>query len=122
MERKPAVVRNAEWSREPGRLRGPFEGARVGADMTVLFYRTDEVGAGARWHVHPYDELFVIREGRALFTVGTEKSEASAGDVVFGPAGVPHKLRNLGPGPFETTDIHDSPRWIQTDLDDPEEA
>jgi len=120
MTAKPAVVRNADWAREPGRLAGAFEGARVGADVTVLFYATEEVGAGAAWHVHPYDELFVIREGRALFTVGEERIEAEAGDIVFGPAGVPHKFRNLGPGRFETNDIHLSPRWIQTDLDDPE--
>ena len=34
------------------------------------------------------------------------------------PAG--HKFRNLGPGRLDTTDIHVSDRWIQTNLDDPE--
>ena len=61
-----------------------------------------------------------MRTGRALFTIGAQKIEAQAGDILLGPAGVPHKYHNLGPGLLETTDIHVSDRWIQTDLDDPE--
>ena len=76
--------------------------------------------AARSWHVHPYDEIFIIREGRALFTVGETRIEAEAGQIVFGPANVPHKFHNVGPGRLDTTDIHVSDRWIQTDLDDPE--
>ena len=62
----------------------------------------------------------LVREGRARFTVGGTAIDAEAGDVVFGPAEVPHKFHNLGPGPLRTTDLHLSDRWIQTDLDDPD--
>jgi mannose-6-phosphate isomerase-like protein (cupin superfamily) len=72
--------------------------------------------------VHPYDEVFIIRKGRARFTIGDEKIEAEAGDVLMGPANIPHKYHNLGPGLLESTDIHLSRTWIQTDLDDPELA
>jgi mannose-6-phosphate isomerase-like protein (cupin superfamily) len=85
-----------------------------------LFYSTEEVGRGPVWHVHPYDEIFIIREGRALFRVGETRIEAEAGQIIFGPANVPHKFHSLGPGRLDTTDIHVSDRWIQTDLDDPE--
>ena len=61
-----------------------------------------------------------MRTGRALFTIGEEKIEAEAGDILLGPAEIPHKYENLGPGLLETIDIHVSERWIQTDLDDPE--
>jgi len=88
--------------------------------VTVLFYQTDTPGKGPAWHVHPYDEVFIVRQGRALFTIGAQKIEAVAGDVLFGPRDMPHKFHNLGPGRLETTDIHLSPRWIQTDLPDPE--
>ncbi|MEO1104400.1 MAG: cupin domain-containing protein, partial [Pseudomonadota bacterium] len=64
--------------------------------------------------------VFIVREGRARYTVGTETFEAEGGDIVFGPANVPHKFVNLGPGRLESTDIHLSPEWIQTDLEDPE--
>ena len=100
--------------------RGRFEGVDIGAQVTVLFFATERVGHGPCWHVHPYDEIFIMRSGRALFTIGEEKIEAEAGDILLGPAEIPHKYANLGPGLLETTDIHVSDRWIQTDLDDPE--
>lgn len=115
LERKNWVYENTDqfWS-------GRFEGKDMGTGVTVFFYATEEVGKGPLWHVHPYDEVFIVRTGRAMFTVGDEKIEAHAGDVVLGPADLPHKFYNLGPGLLETTDIHLSDRWIQTDLDDPE--
>ena len=100
--------------------RGYIEGQQLGTDVTVLFYANDEPGKGPRWHVHPYDEMFIVKMGRALFTVGDRKIEAEEGDVLLGPRGVPHKFHNLGPGRLETVDIHLSPSWIQTNLPDPE--
>lgn len=100
-----------------GPWRGSLNGETVGSDVTVLTYGTDEVGVGPRLHVHPYDETFIVVMGRARFTVGDTVIEASAGEVVLGPAGLPHKFENLGPGRLQTIDIHHSPRWIQTDLE-----
>ncbi len=114
------IVKADDWMRKPGVWSGRVEGRDLGTGMTVLFFATEEDGAGVRLHVHDYDEFFIIREGRALFTVGGEEITAEAGDVVFGPAHVPHKFRNLGPGRLETTDIHLSDRFEQTLLDDPD--
>jgi len=100
---------------------GPWRGSVAGLDLngpvTVLAYGTDEIGVGPRLHVHPYDETFVVIQGRARFFVGDAAIEASAGEVVLGPAGVPHKFENLGPGRLQTIDIHHSQQWIQTDLE-----
>jgi mannose-6-phosphate isomerase-like protein (cupin superfamily) len=74
--------------------------------VTVLFYATEEVGVGPRWHVHPYDVILLMRKARAPFAIGDEKIEAEAGDILLGPANVPHKYHNLGPGLLESTDIH----------------
>lgn len=118
---KPRVLNRSDWATHPDLFwKGHVEGQTLGTSVTVLFYSTEEVGVGPKWHVHPYDEIFVIREGRALFTVGDQKFECEAGQVVFGPAGVPHKFVNLGPGRLETTDIHVNDRWIQTNLPDPD--
>lgn len=100
-----------------GPWRGSLEGIALGGQVTVLAYGTDEIGAGPRLHVHPYDETFIIIEGHARFSVGDTTLDARAGEVVFGPAGVPHTFKNLGPGRLQTIDIHHSPRWIQTDLE-----
>ena len=101
-----------------GPWRGSVPGLALGGQNTVLTYGTDTVGAGPRLHVHPYDETFIVTEGRARFFVGGTTLDAAAGDVVFGPAGVPHRFENLGPGRLQTIDIHHSPEWIQTDLDE----
>ena len=100
-----------------GPWRGVVEGFAVGGQVTVLAYGTDEIGAGPRLHVHPYDETFIVVAGRARFVVGDTTLDAGAGEIVFGPAGVPHKFENLGPGRLQTVDIHHSPKWIQTDLE-----
>jgi mannose-6-phosphate isomerase-like protein (cupin superfamily) len=113
-------MKRSEWAKDERLWRGFVNGKDLGAGVTVLFYSTEEVGKGPKWHVHTYDEIFIVRAGRALFTIGGDKIEAQAGDILLGPANVPHKFVNLGPGLLETTDIHLSDEWIQTDLEDPE--
>jgi len=99
-----------------GPFRGSVNGEVLGTGVTVLAYGNDEPGTGPKLHVHPYDEVFVVVQGRARFFVGDQVIDAEAGDTVLGPAGLPHRFINLGPGRLQTFDIHVSPRWIQTDL------
>jgi mannose-6-phosphate isomerase-like protein (cupin superfamily) len=100
-----------------GAWRGSLFGEVIGGPVTVLAYGNDTPGEGPRLHVHPYDETFIVIEGRARFFVGDTVIEAGAGEAVLGPAGVPHRFVNIGTGRLQTIDIHHSPRWIQTDLD-----
>lgn len=109
-----------DWTSGKDKWHGYIDGLTLGTDVTVLFYANDTPGQGPKWHVHPYDEIFILRTGRALYTIGDRKIEAGEGDVLLGPRDVPHKFVNLGPGRLETIDIHLNPTWIQTDLDDPE--
>jgi mannose-6-phosphate isomerase-like protein (cupin superfamily) len=97
--------------------RGVVQGDAVQGGLTVLAYGNETLGEGPRLHVHPYDETFVVIEGHARFFIGDEVIDATAGDIVLGPKGIPHRFENAGPGRLQTIDIHDSPRWIQTDLD-----
>lgn len=118
---KAAVhIRAAEGAHRGGEWGGSVSGEALNSDCLILYVATDEVGGGPDWHLHPYDEIFIITEGRAQFTVGTENFVAEAGDTVMGPAAVPHKYKNLGPGRLRSIDIHLSREWIQTDLEDPE--
>lgn len=104
-----------------GPWRGTHLGETIGGPVTVLAYGNDAPGQGPGLHVHPYDELFVILAGRARFFIGDEVIEAGAGEVVLGPAGVPHRFENIGSGRLQTIDIHHSPLWIQTDVEPPPE-
>jgi mannose-6-phosphate isomerase-like protein (cupin superfamily) len=120
MNRAPVILNRSDWAQHDRLWYGHFEGKDVGTGVTVLFYSTEEIGKGPRLHSHPYDEIFMIRSGRARFTIGDTTIEAEAGQILIGPAGVPHKFVNLGPGLLDTTDIHLSDSWIQTNLDEPE--
>lgn len=114
----PLRVPAADWQNPGAALRGLLEGKTIGTGITLIRYVTDVVGEGPKLHIHPYDEVFTITEGRARFTVGNKTIDAEAGDIVLGPANIPHGYQNLGPGRLDSLDIHLSPEWIQYDLAD----
>jgi quercetin dioxygenase-like cupin family protein len=115
---QPAKISASEWLNPGKALRGLLEGKNVNTGVTLIRYVTDVVGEGPTLHVHPYDEIFTITEGRARFTVGSQVIDAEAGDLVLGPANIPHGYQNLGPGRLDSLDIHLSPEWIQFNLAD----
>ncbi|MEM0906161.1 MAG: cupin domain-containing protein [Pseudomonadota bacterium] len=115
-ESPPRLVRAQDWT-SGAPFHGHIAGKDFGADITVLYGRFEAIGAGPPLHTHPYDEVFLVQAGRARFTIGNDTLEASSGDVLFGPAEVPHKFENLGPDAFISIDIHMSPEWIQTNLE-----
>ena len=97
-----------------------FEGYQYG-DVNASFFLVDTPpGTGPVLHTHPYEEIFVTLEGEATFTVGDATIEASAGQIVVAPAGVPHKFVNTGAGTLRQVDIHPSGRIQQTNI--PEDA
>jgi mannose-6-phosphate isomerase-like protein (cupin superfamily) len=63
-------------------------------------------GAGPRPHRHPYPEVFVVESGQARFQLGDDTMVVGGGQVVVGPANVPHGFTNTGPGPLHLTAIH----------------
>jgi quercetin dioxygenase-like cupin family protein len=50
-------------------------------------------GDGPPLHTHPYAELFLVERGPVLFTVGQEKIEVKAGNVVTVAANTEHKFQ-----------------------------
>lgn len=108
------VIKSVELELRPGGT-ARFEGEPHGSGASFFLVK-NRPGEGAMLHVHPYPETWVVRAGRVRFTVGGEPVEAAAGDIVVGPAGVPHKFVCLGPELLEMVCIHPSPRFVQTDL------
>ena len=102
----PRHLKSVDLSSSDPSWFGKVEGRDIGTQATILFFSTEEIGDGPPLHTHEYDEIFLIGSGRARFTVGETNFVAKRGDVVFGPAKIPHKFENLGPEPFQTTDIH----------------
>jgi len=70
--------------------------------QTVLCEKPDRAqrmassGVGPKLHRHPYAETFIVQEGQATFTVGDDRIEARAGDVVVAQANVPRAFVNSG--------------------------
>ena len=64
---------------------------QTGGLLTIIEI-TEPPGSEAPLHVHHRDdETFWILDGDLTFEVGGETIPAAAGDVVFGPRGVPHR-------------------------------
>lgn len=105
IERQDGRTGGAAWSDN-------IEGKPYDAGVSIILESTDTVGSGPRLHKHPYPETFVIRSGRALFTVGAEELVGSAGQILVVPADTPHKFAVLGPERFESVNIHANDEFV----------
>lgn len=112
------IIETSGYTRDDQRILDNIEGAAYGAGVSLIFEDTDAVGSGPRLHQHPYAETFVIRAGRARFTVGDDELIGEAGHVLVVPAWTPHKFSVLGPDRYVATDIHASDEFITEWLED----
>ena len=94
-----------------------FEGHNHDAALSFIIIDAPP-GSGPKLHKHPYEEVFVVQEGTVTFTAGDDVIEASGGQVVVVPAGVPHKFVNSGTGQLRQIDIHPSERFVTEWLED----
>jgi len=103
---------------EQASLASDFEGYNFGSTVSVIFERTERPGAGPRLHQHPYVETFVIRSGRALFTVADEQVVGVGGQILVVPSFTPHKFSVLDGGLNEAIHIHENDRFVTEWLED----
>jgi mannose-6-phosphate isomerase-like protein (cupin superfamily) len=95
-----------------------FQGMQY-QDTNVSFIWVDMPPGGTiRLHKHPYEEIFIIQEGTATFTVGSTTLETRAGQVILVPAEVPHKFMNLSDKQLKQIDIHVSRQFVTHWLED----
>ncbi|MDF1695469.1 MAG: quercetin 2,3-dioxygenase [Saprospiraceae bacterium] len=65
--------------------------------MFTLIEEENDPGVGIPPHVHQNeDEVFRVLEGEMEITVGDITTTLKAGDMAFGPRGVPHSWRIIG--------------------------
>jgi mannose-6-phosphate isomerase-like protein (cupin superfamily) len=97
---------------------GEFQGHLYG-NATVSFILVNAPpGGGPALHRHPYEEVFIVQEGTALFTAGEESIEVSGGHVVVVPPNTPHKFTNIGTGILRQVDIHPRGKFVTEWLDE----
>jgi quercetin dioxygenase-like cupin family protein len=85
-------------------------GEELGASVSIIVVDS-EPGRGPALHRHPYEEVFVVLEGEATFTIGDDNRVVRAGETFVAPAGVPHRFVSSGPGRLRQVDIHPRPRF-----------
>jgi mannose-6-phosphate isomerase-like protein (cupin superfamily) len=103
-----AIMQPEDWLENPPRFHGEWQGGAFGSNICVIANRIESKGGGPRLHKHPYAEVFIVREGRGLFTIGDVRIEAGPGQILVCPPYTPHKFENVGPDPLETIDIHEA--------------
>ena len=88
-------------------------------DTEVSFIWVDMPPGGTiRLHKHPYQEIFIIQEGVATFTVDSTTMEAYVGQIIIVPADVPHKFMNSSDKQLKQVDIHLNKQFITYWLED----
>ena len=97
-----------------GRAKPFSHGHNAGQRGNCLLYGVDTAGAlslsasvlepdsHAPLHVHSReDETFYVITGEVEALVGNEREVLHAGDCIFLPRGIPHRLLNTGAGPAQ---------------------
>jgi len=97
-----------------------FVGADHG-DVAVSVYLVEaQPGRGAPLHVHEYDEIVFVQEGRSRIVVENEIRDVGPGEILIVKAQTPHGFINAGDGVLKQIDIHVSPRFKQQNLEQTE--
>jgi quercetin dioxygenase-like cupin family protein len=68
------------------------------APEAMIVHIAVQPGGFVKQHVTPVDMEFFVLEGRGTFLLGEESTEAGPGILIPSPRGVPHGMRNAGPG------------------------
>jgi len=89
-----------------------LEGYQFGGAKVCLIFVDLPPGGGPKLHRHPYEEVFIVLEGEAKFTVGSDTVDARAGQVLMVRPGVAHKFINSGSGQLRQIDIHANDRFV----------
>ncbi len=93
----PAVIDPAdlaEWRADKMGKRTIFESPRLLVGLNAF-----EAGQSHALHAHAgMDKLYVVVEGEGVFLIDGRELPMRAGQLLVAPEGVPHGVRNAGPG------------------------
>lgn len=94
-----------------------FRGIEHGGVPLSFFWGHYSRPQGPKLHRHPYDEIHIVEEGRATFTLGNEQIVVEGGHVVITPRNTPHKFVNSGDETLKMISIHCSEKIISEYLE-----
>lgn len=91
-----------------------FQGENFDATSS-FFIVNSPPGKGADKHRHPYEEIFVILQGKIEIIVADEMCIVEHGNIVVVPLNTWHEFKNRSDYPALMINIHPVPRMIQED-------
>jgi quercetin dioxygenase-like cupin family protein len=106
-----SITQRSAWITGPERFAGEWQGASCGAALSIVANHLD-VGDTIKPHRHPYAETFIVRRGVVALTIGDQSTVCQEGQIIVTPPHVFHSFRNIGSGPLEMIDIHESGVFI----------
>ena len=89
-----------------------FVGDKYGGVGACVIFVDAPPGGGPKLHRHPYVELLIVIEGKAVFRDASTSREVGEGEMAVVDAHQPHAFVNDGPGILRQIDVHLSPRFI----------
>lgn len=95
-----------------------FRGEDHGSIPISFFWGRYSIGKGPKLHKHPYEEIHVIEEGAATFTLGDNTFPVGEDHVIITPANAPHKFINMRNETLKMISIHCSAKLISEYLDE----
>jgi mannose-6-phosphate isomerase-like protein (cupin superfamily) len=77
---------------------GTLARAMYSAPEAMIVHIAVQPGGFVAPHATSVDMEFFVLEGRGSFSLGEESVEAGEGTLIPSPSGIPHGMRNEGPG------------------------
>lgn len=96
MSGDPYILRAGESVRPLGPFRLLVDGKASEGRLTL--YQGQLPVGGPPLHVHDFDEVLLVIEGRVIVQMGDERDELGAGDFAWLASGHAHTFANPGPG------------------------
>jgi quercetin dioxygenase-like cupin family protein len=91
-----------------------FQGFNYEVNIS-FFVVNSPLGQGASKHRHPYEEIFVILDGKIEAIIGDSTNMIEAGKIVIIPPNTWHEFKNRSDHQVQMVNIHPVPKMIQED-------
>ena len=87
----PEFMRNPANAIDPAMQSVGVEGYVFdGVDGSQMAFWTTAISGTSSGHVHPFDEYFVVLQGKCIVIIGDERTVLNPGDEFYIPEGVLH--------------------------------
>ena len=96
----------------PGASSLKFEGYQHNSNNSFFVVRSPK-GKGAVKHRHPYEETFIVLNGKIEAIVDGNTKTIEGGNIMIVPSNTWHEFKNCSDDPLLLVSIHPVPKMVQ---------